>query len=90
MTFEEVTGTKKIVVISNIPKAYDVVEELVKELDGREAAEVPKVVRLKYADPESLSERLNAMFNEAGTTAAIPLSQHGLSAYSMEQEQAGQ
>ena len=71
VTFEEVPGTKKIIVISNIPEAYDVVETLVKELDSREAAEVPKVVRLNYADPEGLAERLNAMFNEAGTTASI-------------------
>ncbi len=89
VTFEEVTGTKKIVVISNIPKAYDVVEELVKELDSREAAEVPKVVRLKYADAENLAQQLNAMFNEAGTSASIRLSQRGLSSYSMEEDQSG-
>jgi general secretion pathway protein D len=82
-----VTGSKKIVVISNIPKAYDVVEKLIQELDSREAAEVPKVVRLNYADPETLAERLNAMFNEAGTSAAISLTQHGLSQYSMDEGQ---
>ena len=85
VTFEEVAGTKKIIVISNIPEAYGVVETLVKELDSREAAEVPKVVRLNYADPEGLAERLNAMFNEAGTTASISLAQHGLSQYSMDE-----
>jgi general secretion pathway protein D len=85
LTFEEVPGSKKIIVISNLAEAYDVVESLIKELDSREAGEVPKVVRLKYADPEVLSERLNAMFNEEGTSATIRLSQRGLSAYSMDE-----
>jgi type II secretory pathway component GspD/PulD (secretin) len=84
LTFEQVPGAKKLVVISNIPQAYGVVEDLVKELDGREAAEVPKVVRLNYADPEVLAQRLNAMFNETGTSAAISLTQRGLSEYSMD------
>ena len=85
VTFEQVPGTKKLIVISNIPQAYGVVEDLVKELDGREAAEVPKVVRLNYADPEILAQRLNAMFNETGTTASISLTQRGLSQYSMDE-----
>ncbi|MCU0915261.1 MAG: hypothetical protein MUC88_11945 [Planctomycetes bacterium] len=85
LTFEQVAGTRKIVVISNVPGAYDVVEELIRELDSREAAEVPKVVRLNYADPERLAERLNAMFNETGTSAAIRLSTRGLSDYSMDE-----
>jgi general secretion pathway protein D len=85
LTFEEVPGSKKIIVISNLAEAYNVVEDLIKELDRREAGEVPKVVRLKYADPEVLSERLNAMFNEEGTSATIRLSQRGLSDYSMDE-----
>lgn len=49
-----------------------------------ECAEIPKVVRLNYANLETLAERLNAMFNEEGTSATIRLSDHGLSNYSME------
>ena len=85
LTFEEVTGARKLIVISNIPGAYDVVEDLIRELDGREAAEIPKVIRLNYANPEKLAERLNAMFNEAGTSVAIRLSDRGLSNYSMDE-----
>ena len=85
LTFEQVPGSKKLIVISNIPQAYGVVEDLVKELDSREAAEVPKVVRLNYADPEILAQRLNAMFNETGTSAAISLTERGLSQYSMDE-----
>jgi len=84
LTFEEVPGTKKIIVISKIPEAYAVIEKLVAELDKEDMAEVPKVVTLKYADPEVLSEILNAMFAEAGTSASLRRSATGLSQYSME------
>ncbi len=84
LTFEEVPGTKKIIVISKIAEAYDVIENLVKELDKEEMAEIPTVVTLKYADPEVLSEILNAMFAEAGTSASLRRSATGLSQYSME------
>jgi general secretion pathway protein D len=82
LTFEEVPGTKKIIVISKIPEAYDVIEQLILDLDREEMGEIPKVIELKYADPEDLSERLNAMFVEAGQTAPIRYAEQGLSATS--------
>ena len=85
LTFEDVPGTKKIIVISKIPEAYDVIEQLVLDLDREEMAEVPKVIQLKYADPEDLSERLNAMFVEGGQQARIRRTMQGLSEYSMEE-----
>jgi general secretion pathway protein D len=85
LTFEEVPGTKKIIVISKIPEAYDVIEQLVMELDKAEMAEIPKVITLKYADPEELCEILNAMFAEAGTSATLSRSDVGLSEYSMDE-----
>ncbi len=84
LTFEEVPGTKKIIVISKVPEAYAVIEKLVAELDKEEMAEVPTIVTLKYANPEELSEILNAMFAEAGTSASLRRSATGLSQYSME------
>ena len=86
LAFEAVPDTKKIIVISNIPEAYNVVSDLIAELDKEEMGEVPKVITLKYADPEELSERLNAVFSEAGTTASIRRSDVGLSEYSMVEE----
>jgi general secretion pathway protein D len=82
LTFEDVPGTKKIIVISKIPEAYDVIEELIRELDKQEMGEIPKVIQLKYADPEDLAERLNAMFNQQGTSAPIRRSAQGLSSTS--------
>jgi general secretion pathway protein D len=82
LTFEEVPGTKKIIVISKIAEAYDVVEQLILDLDKQEMGEIPKVITLKYADPEDLGERLNAMFNQPGTSAPIRRSAQGLSSTS--------
>jgi len=39
LTFEEVPGTKKIIVISKIPEAYDVIEQLILDLDREETAQ---------------------------------------------------
>ncbi|MDH7598664.1 MAG: secretin N-terminal domain-containing protein [Sedimentisphaerales bacterium] len=83
LTFESVPGTRKIIVISKVAEAYDIVEQLIRELDRQEMAEVPRVVTLKYADPEKLAELLNALFSETGTRATITLGATGLSAYSM-------
>ncbi len=90
LTFEDVPGTKKIIVISKIPEAYDVVEQLIYELDRQEMAEVPQVVQLKYADSEDLAERLNAIFNEVGTVAPIRRTARGLGNYSMDQSSGNQ
>lgn len=90
LTFEAVPDTKKIIVISKIPEAYKVIEELIAELDKQEMAEVPEVVTLKYADPEDLAVRLNAIFNEPGVTAPIWFRETGLSEYSMGESQQGQ
>ena len=79
LTFEAVPGTKKIIVISKIPAAYDVIKQLVLDLDRKEMAEVPDIIELKYADPEDLSERLNAMFIEEGQNAPIRYTAQGLS-----------
>jgi general secretion pathway protein D len=90
LTFEEVPGTKKIIVISKIPQAYDVVEQLIYDLDRQEMAEIPRVVQIKYADTEDLAERLNAMFNEPGTNAPIRRIVQGLGDYSMDDSGRGQ
>lgn len=90
LTFEDVPGTKKIIVISKIPQAYDVVEKLIYDLDRQEMAEIPHVVQLQYADPEDLAERLNAMFNEPGTTARIRRRITGLTEYSMDDSEGNQ
>jgi len=90
LTFEDVPGTKKIIVISKIPEAYDVIEELIRELDRQEMGEVPKVITLKYADPEDLSERLNAIFSQQGTSAPIRRSAQGLSGTSTQSQSSSQ
>lgn len=85
LTFEPVPDTKKIIVISKISEAYDVIQQLVDELDGQEGGEIPKVITLKYADAEDLCDQLNAIFNEPGTTATLQRSVRGLSEYNAEE-----
>jgi general secretion pathway protein D len=86
LTFEPVPDTKKLIVISKIPEAYDVIERLVNQLDGQEGGEVPQVVVLKYADCEALCDQLNSIFNEPGTPTSIPRSNKGLSSYNPEEQ----
>ncbi len=81
LTFEPVPDSKKLIVISQIPEAYNVVERMIQQLDARDEADVPRVITLKYADPEALCEQLNAILNEPGTQATIQRSARGLSAY---------
>ncbi|KPK77068.1 MAG: hypothetical protein AMJ79_04565, partial [Phycisphaerae bacterium SM23_30] len=81
LTFRAVPDAKKIVVITQIPEAFDVIEKFVQELDLEELAEMPEVVVLKYADPEDLCERLNAMLNRDGTQAPYRLTTSTLSSY---------
>ena len=90
LTFEAVQGTKKIIVISKIPQAYDVIEQLVLDLDRQEMAESPRVVQIKYADTEDLAERLNAMFNAPGTNARIRRIVQGIGQYSMDETEGNQ
>ncbi|MBN2591392.1 MAG: hypothetical protein JXA96_16120 [Sedimentisphaerales bacterium] len=86
LTFEYIPGTKKIIVISKIPEAYDIIEKLVLEIDSEEMAEVPTVVPLKFANPERICEILNATFSQPGASVEILRSENGLSQYSMESE----
>ena len=88
LTFEAVPDTKKIIVISKIPQAYAVIEELIHELDSEDVAELPTVVVLKYADAEELCDQLNALLNEQGTTATLRRSSRGLSPTSLAQDAA--
>jgi len=81
LTFEPVPDAKKIVVISQNPGALEAVKEFVEDLDRQESAELPEVVILKYADPEDLCERLNAMLCKDGTSAPYRLTTSTLSSY---------
>jgi general secretion pathway protein D len=78
LTFADVPGTKKIIVISNIAEAYEVVENLIREIDREELPVIPVKIELQYADAEDLSVRLNSIFAEAGQSTSIPMSEQGL------------
>ncbi len=81
LTFEAVPDTNKIIVISKIPEAYEVIRNLVEKLDREESAELPIVVTLKYADSEELCDQLNATLNEPGTRATVIRRETGLTSF---------
>jgi general secretion pathway protein D len=79
LNFVEIPDTRKLIVASSVAEAYDVIEKFIHEIDDEDPAVVPKVVALKYADPEDLSRRLNTVFAESGTSSSIEMSVTGLS-----------
>ncbi len=87
--FQEVPGTKKILVASTIPEILGDIVKFVEELDEAEPGEMPRVVQLKYADCEDLIERLNAIFCEPGTQARIRRSEVGILEQTIQVEEDG-
>jgi len=70
--FEPYPRSNSIVVVATSVEAFDVVAEILEELD----AEIPgigntQVIELLYADAEDICERLNALFSQSGTMAEI-------------------
>lgn len=70
--FEAYPRSNSIVVVATSVQAFDVVAEILEELD----AEIPgigntEVIELLYADAEDVCERLNALFSQSGTLAEI-------------------
>ncbi|MHC4337178.1 MAG: type II secretion system protein GspD [Planctomycetota bacterium] len=53
-------------------------------------AEVPRVVQIEYADPEDLSERLNAIFSQQGAAVKIRLTRKSLTKTGMETVEEGE
>jgi type II secretory pathway component GspD/PulD (secretin) len=54
-----VTGTKKIIIISNSIEAYDVTELLIRELDSLKMAYKPSVIQLNYTDPNEIKKKID-------------------------------
>ncbi len=78
-SFEALRGSDKLIVSSKSAANYQVIDELIAEIDRPQAAGLPIVIELKHANAEDLAEQLNAMFSEPGTPAQITRTQRGLS-----------
>ena len=63
--------------VAATPEVADISGKPVQGVLEAEVSEVVKVIRLKYADPEDLSERLNAIFSEPGTVTGMRLDEMG-------------
>ena len=69
--FEAYPDTGKLVVMSKSAENYKVITRLIAQIDRPEDVWPPRLIRLKYADAETLAEHLNALLNAPGTPATI-------------------
>ncbi|MBI4580674.1 MAG: hypothetical protein HY718_13280 [Planctomycetes bacterium] len=69
--FEAYPETGKLIVVSKNEENYQVIEDLLTEIDRPQTAGVPRMIQLKFANAETLAEQLNALLNAPGTPAAI-------------------
>lgn len=70
-TFQVMPSSRKLIVNAKNAANFDLIDELIKELDQSEQAGLPLIVELKFADAEDLCEQLNALLAEPGTLASI-------------------
>ena len=78
-SFVAMQDSNKLIVSTKNPANYQVIDELLEEIDTPQDAGVPIVIELKHANAEEVAEQLNAMFSEPGTPANITRTERGLS-----------
>lgn len=80
-TFQVMASSNKLIVNSTSAANYQVIDELIAELDQPQRAGLPVIIELKYANAEDLCEQLNAMLAEPGTLASVRRADRGLADY---------
>ncbi len=78
-SFVAMQDSNKLIVSTKNPANYQVIDDLLEEIDVPQDAGVPVVIELKHANAEEVAEQLNAMFSEPGTPANITRTERGLS-----------
>ncbi len=78
-SFEAMPNSNKLLVTTQHPEYYGVIDKLIEQLDQPQEAGLPEVIELKHANAEDLCEQLNALLAERGTIAEILRSKKGLS-----------
>ncbi|MCK4850205.1 MAG: hypothetical protein KAT11_02585 [Phycisphaerae bacterium] len=80
-TFHVMPSSNKLIVQSKSVANFQVITDLIAELDQPQLAGLPVPIELKYANAEDLCEQLNAMLAEPRTIAKIRRAARGLSDY---------
>jgi len=70
-SFEAYPDTGKLIVISKNEENYEIIKKMIKEIDSPQEAGIPRTIKLKFADAESVAEQLNALLNAPGTPTQI-------------------
>jgi len=78
-SFQALADSNKLIVSTKNVGNYQVIDELIDQLDVPQDAGLPILVDLKHANAEDVAEQLNAMFSEPGTPASVTRNERGLS-----------
>lgn len=78
-SFEALPESSRLVVVGKSPDNLDVIDRIIADLDQPQTTGLPRIVELKHASAEELSEQLNALLSQEGTLAQIPRQETGLS-----------
>jgi len=71
-TFQALPDAGRLVVVAKSPDNLGVIDAIIADVDRPQDVRLPRVVPLKHADAEELSEELNTILAEEGTLAQIP------------------
>ncbi len=78
-SFEAIPEAGRLVVVAKSPDNLAVIDKIVEDLDKPQSVGLPRVIELKHASAEDLSEQLNALLALEGTLAQVNRSETGLS-----------
>ncbi len=79
--FQIMPSSNKLIVQTKSVANFQVITDLIAELDQPQRVGLPVLIELKYANAEDLCEQLNAMLAEPRTLATIRRAARGLSEY---------
>jgi type II secretion system protein D len=78
-SFEAIPEASRLVVVAKSPDNLAVIDKIIQDLDQPQNAGLPRIIELKHASSEELSEQLNALLSQEGTLAQIQRQATGLS-----------
>ncbi|MCA9293007.1 MAG: hypothetical protein KDA20_04255 [Phycisphaerales bacterium] len=78
-TFQAIPDAGRLVVVAKSPDNIFVIDQIIAGIDQPVNAGLPKIIELKHANAEELSEQLNALLATENTIAQIPRQETGLS-----------
>ncbi len=69
--FEAYPEMGKLIAVSKNEENYEIIDDMIAQLDQPQLGGMPRVIELRYADAETLAEQLNALLNAPGTPTSV-------------------